>query len=110
MNAQRMVKDSEEATDEKVNGLYDEFFYPTYMAEILMVKDLQWEKSKSEVELFLLSRNPFTKDMQDMWTDDMMDYYLESDDDVSVYSVFGSVQIGYASVFIGHGPRQTALI
>ncbi|GJT95190.1 hypothetical protein Tco_1090708 [Tanacetum coccineum] len=93
MNAQRMVKDSEEATGEKVNGLYDEVFYQTYKAKILKVKDLQWEKIKSEVEWFLLSRNSFTKDMQDMWTNDMIDYYLER----------------YTLVFIGHGLRQTTL-
>ncbi|GKE64742.1 zinc knuckle CX2CX4HX4C containing protein [Tanacetum coccineum] len=39
MNAQRMVNDSEEATGEKVNGLYDKYFYQTYKVEVLKVKD-----------------------------------------------------------------------
>ncbi|GJV35491.1 hypothetical protein Tco_1407968 [Tanacetum coccineum] len=39
MNAQRMVNDSEEATGEKVNGLYEKFFYQTYKVEVLKVKD-----------------------------------------------------------------------
>ncbi|GJS15513.1 hypothetical protein Tco_0409985 [Tanacetum coccineum] len=113
MNAQRMVKDSEEATDEKVNGLYDEFFYQTYKAEILKVKDLRWEKSKPEIDLFLSSRKPLTDVMMDMWTYDMMDYYLESDSsnvDTFAYSDSGLVQIRYVSVCIGHGPVQYALI
>ncbi|GJZ02433.1 transcription initiation factor TFIID subunit 13 [Tanacetum coccineum] len=81
------------------------------MAEILKVKDLRWEKSKSEIDLFLSSRKPLTDVMMDMWTYDMMDYYLESDSsnvDASVYSNSGSVQIRYVSVCIGHGPVQYA--
>nr|GEU94583.1 hypothetical protein [Tanacetum cinerariifolium] len=77
-----MVKDSEEATGKNDNGLYDKFHYQTYKAEVNKVKDLKWERRKSEVDLFLLSRELLTKDIKDMWTDDTMEYYLERCDEI----------------------------
>nr|GEW65378.1 hypothetical protein [Tanacetum cinerariifolium] len=97
MNAQRMVKDSEEATGEKVNGLYDDFFYQTYKAEILKVKNLQWEKSVMKLEGMKQTDILFTLKMDSgygFWFCHIAFFYSDSsDDDVSVYSVFGSVQI-----------------
>ncbi|GKB04620.1 zinc knuckle CX2CX4HX4C containing protein, partial [Tanacetum coccineum] len=39
-NALRMIKDSEEATDEKDNDSYEKFFYQTYKEEVIKTDDM----------------------------------------------------------------------
>nr|GEW06669.1 hypothetical protein [Tanacetum cinerariifolium] len=60
-NATRMVKESEAKIGKKIRGLYNQFYAQALEAEILLAKDLQWERSKAEVKLF--SKKMLTKDL-----------------------------------------------
>ncbi|GJV02850.1 RNA-directed DNA polymerase, eukaryota, reverse transcriptase zinc-binding domain protein [Tanacetum coccineum] len=42
---------------------------------------------KTEVDLFLLSNKPLSDDMKDIWTDDMMEYYLEESNGAARFMV-----------------------
>ncbi|GJW17926.1 hypothetical protein Tco_0025362 [Tanacetum coccineum] len=64
--AEEMYKDSVKATGNEIKGLYDRFYDEVYRADLLVVKGLQWEKRKTEVDLMLLSKTPLTDDLRDI--------------------------------------------
>ncbi|GJX28461.1 RNA-directed DNA polymerase, eukaryota, reverse transcriptase zinc-binding domain protein [Tanacetum coccineum] len=61
----------------------------TYMAELIKVKELQWEPRKTEVDLFLLLRKPLIEDLKDIWTDDMMEFFLARCEEITSDEING---------------------
>ncbi|GJT46938.1 RNA-directed DNA polymerase, eukaryota, reverse transcriptase zinc-binding domain protein [Tanacetum coccineum] len=55
-------------------------------AALKLVKDFDvamgWERRKAEVDLFILSKRPLIDDIKDVWTDDMMEYFLDRCEEV----------------------------
>ncbi|GJU52797.1 hypothetical protein Tco_1226511 [Tanacetum coccineum] len=48
-----------------------------YKAERKKIVDLEWERRRAEVDLFLVSKDVMTDNIRDVWTDDMMEYYMD---------------------------------
>ncbi|GJX40549.1 zinc knuckle CX2CX4HX4C containing protein [Tanacetum coccineum] len=55
VNALRLVKENDEAT----------------------VEELQWERRRVEVDLFMLSKMPLMDDFKEIYTEDMVEYFFE---------------------------------
>ncbi|GKA67427.1 F-box associated domain containing protein [Tanacetum coccineum] len=49
-----------------------------YKAERKKIVDLEWERRRAEVDLFLVSKEVMTDNIRDVWSDDMMDEEQES--------------------------------
>lgn len=81
-NAEMMVEKSIVTIGDKNDVSYDKFYSQCFKAELRKVEELQAERGKTEVELFLLSNKPFDDDLKDIWTDNMMDYYTMRSDEI----------------------------
>ncbi|GJY82922.1 hypothetical protein Tco_0496298 [Tanacetum coccineum] len=44
-----------------------------YKAEQKKIVDLEWERRRAEVDLFLVSKEVMTDNIRDVWSDDMME-------------------------------------
>ncbi|GKE25420.1 hypothetical protein Tco_1440804, partial [Tanacetum coccineum] len=81
-----------------------------YKAEQKKIVDLEWERRRAEVDLFLVSKEVMTDNIRDVWSDDMMEVSeneveevndatasfmvqneLSNDSDVSMTHVHGGV-------------------
>nr|GEU28761.1 hypothetical protein [Tanacetum cinerariifolium] len=82
VNGVRKVKEAKATMGEKAKGLYGQFYDQSLRAEFLLAEDLKWEIRKTKVDLFLLSKQPLTNDLKDVWSDDMLKYYLGRCDDI----------------------------
>lgn len=68
---------------------YDSFYSQCFKIELSKVKELQNERGQAEVELFILSKEPFNDGLKDIWTDDMMNYYIRRCDEIKTVGVDG---------------------
>lgn len=82
MNAEKMLKLSSLTTPVKSDASFSKFYDEAYRAELAKIAELQKEKNLFVVELFLLLNKPLDKDRNDMWTDDMLDYYSSRCEDI----------------------------
>ncbi|GJY82919.1 putative reverse transcriptase domain-containing protein [Tanacetum coccineum] len=46
-----------------------------YKAEQKKIVDLEWERRRAEVDLFLVSKEVMTDNIRDVWSDDMMESF-----------------------------------
>ncbi|GKC02083.1 zinc knuckle CX2CX4HX4C containing protein, partial [Tanacetum coccineum] len=77
-NALRLVKETDEATGVKSNSnLYTKFYDQSCREDLIKVEELQWERRRAEVDLFMLTKRPLMDDFKEIWTDDMVEYFLE---------------------------------
>ncbi|GKB54606.1 zinc knuckle CX2CX4HX4C containing protein, partial [Tanacetum coccineum] len=77
-SALQLVKETDETTSVKSNkSLFDEYFSQCCREIDIKVKELQWDKRRFEVDLFIMSKKVLSDDVKQAWTDDMADYFLE---------------------------------
>ncbi|GKA31463.1 zinc knuckle CX2CX4HX4C containing protein [Tanacetum coccineum] len=77
-NALRLVKETNDATGVKSNSnLYTKFYDQSCREDLIKVEELQWERRRAEVDLFMLAKRPLMDDFKEIWTDDMVEYFLE---------------------------------
>ncbi|GKA03855.1 RNA-directed DNA polymerase, eukaryota, reverse transcriptase zinc-binding domain protein, partial [Tanacetum coccineum] len=77
-NALRLVKETDEATGVKSNSnMYTKFYDQSCREDLIKVEELQWERRRAEVDLFMLTKRPLMDDFKEIWTDDMVEYFLE---------------------------------
>ena len=75
-NAEKMMKNSVVTNGDKKDVSYDKFYSQCYKEELLKVEQLQKERGMVEVDLILISNKPLDDDLKDIWTDEMMEYYM----------------------------------
>ena len=75
-NAEKMVKSLGVTNNLSMDASYSKFYADAYKAELFKVEALLKEKRFYEVDLFLLSNKPLDEEHKDIWSDDMMEYYL----------------------------------
>ncbi|GJT13944.1 hypothetical protein Tco_0860986 [Tanacetum coccineum] len=77
-NALRLVKETDDATGVKSNSnLYTKFYDQSCREDLIKVEELQWERRRAEVDLFMLAKRPLMDDFKEIWTDDMVEYFVE---------------------------------
>ena len=56
---------------------------------MLKVKELQKQRGLAEVDLFLQSNKPLNEDLKDIWTDEIMEYYVQMSEEIISESNYG---------------------
>ena len=92
-NAEKMVKSLGVTNNLSMDASYSKFYADAYKAELFKVEALLKEKRFCEVDLFLLSNKPLDEEHKDIWSDDMMDYYLARCKETMNVQVNGQISV-----------------
>ncbi|GJS50263.1 hypothetical protein Tco_0600384 [Tanacetum coccineum] len=77
-SALQLVKETDNTTGVKSNkSLFDKYFTQCCREIDIKVKELQWDKRRFEVDLFMMSKKVLSDDVKQAWTDDMEEYFLD---------------------------------
>ncbi|GKD69879.1 RNA-directed DNA polymerase, eukaryota, reverse transcriptase zinc-binding domain protein [Tanacetum coccineum] len=99
LKAQQVAKQSKEAFGNKGDETCECFYSQAYKAERKKIVDLEWEKRRAEVDLFLVSKDVMTDNIRDVWTDDMMEYYMDinmtKDEQMKEMDILMILEVGY---------------
>ncbi|GJZ78914.1 RNA-directed DNA polymerase, eukaryota, reverse transcriptase zinc-binding domain protein, partial [Tanacetum coccineum] len=70
-----------------------------YKAERKKIVDAEWERRRAEVDLFLVSKEVMTDNIRDVWSDDMMEYYMDinmtKDEQMKEMDILMILEVGY---------------
>ncbi|GJT92149.1 ribonuclease H-like domain-containing protein [Tanacetum coccineum] len=76
--ALQLVKETDEATGVKSDkGLFDKYYDQTCREINHKVKELQWDKRRFEVDLFMLSKRELSDEVKLAWTEEMIEYFAK---------------------------------
>ncbi|GJR00894.1 zinc knuckle CX2CX4HX4C containing protein [Tanacetum coccineum] len=82
-SALQLVKETDETTGIKSNkSLFDKYFNQCCKEIDIKVKELQWDKRRFEVDIFMMSKKALSDDVKQAWTDDMEEYFLDRCEEV----------------------------